>query len=150
MRRRIEPRARAALASEASGQRGHSMSARANALVTLARSGLVGARQRAPRRHPVEWRAATCGGRIGRLAMAGPSGRSVAMLHKKLAAVAAAAVLASALSALPADAAKKQKQYQYRSDTPSLDGRVTGRPRTCGYDMFLYDVPGVPMGPYCH
>jgi len=72
------------------------------------------------------------------------------MLHKKLAAVAAAAVLASALSALPADAAKKQKQYQYRSDTPSLDGRVTGRPRTCGYDMFLYDVRGVPMGPYCH
>jgi len=71
------------------------------------------------------------------------------MLHKNLAAVAAAAVLVSALSALPADA-KKQKQYQYRSDTPSLDGRVTGRPRTCGYDMFLYDVRGVPMGPYCH
>jgi hypothetical protein len=70
------------------------------------------------------------------------------MLQKSLAVVAAAAVMVTVASVLPADAAKKQKQYQ--SDTASLDGRVTGRPRTCGYDTYLYDYKGVPMGPYCH
>jgi len=72
------------------------------------------------------------------------------MLHKIFAVVAAAttAVMVTALSLAPADAARKQRQY--RSDVPSLDGRVTGRPRTCGFSTFLYDNRGVPMGPYCH
>jgi hypothetical protein len=65
---------------------------------------------------------------------------------------------------MPADArAKKKPQYRadpapyrtdmapYRADTaPSLDGRITGRPRTCGYPTFQYDGFGVPYGPYCH
>ena len=33
---------------------------------------------------------------------------------------------------------------------PSLDGRITGRPRTCGFATFQYDGWGVPYGPYCH
>jgi hypothetical protein len=50
---------------------------------------------------------------------------------------------------LPADArAKKEKRY--RADTTSLDGRTTGRARTCWHDTFVYDSRGVPMGPYCH
>jgi hypothetical protein len=71
------------------------------------------------------------------------------MFCKDLVAVAAAAIMVTAVSALPADArAKKEKQY--RADTTSLDGRTTGRPRTCGYDTFIYDNLGVPTGPYCH
>jgi hypothetical protein len=69
-------------------------------------------------------------------------------MRKGLAAVAAAAVMVTAFAAVPAEAAKKQKQY--RPDTTSLDGRTTGRPRTCGYETFLYDGFGVPVGPYCH
>jgi hypothetical protein len=74
------------------------------------------------------------------------------MLQKSLAALAAAVVIVTAASVLPADAAKKQRQseYQYQSDASSLDGRATGRPRTCGYATYLYDYRGVPMGPYCH
>ena len=78
------------------------------------------------------------------------------MLHKGLVAVATAAVVVTAFSVLPADArAKKEKQY--RVDTTwrdgranSLDGRTTGRPRTCGSATFEYDNLGVPIGPYCH
>jgi hypothetical protein len=71
------------------------------------------------------------------------------MLRKGLVAVATAAIMVAAFSVLPADArAKKQKQY--RADTTSLDGRTTGRPRTCGYNTFMYDELGVPTGPYCH
>ncbi len=77
------------------------------------------------------------------------------MLRKGLVAVAAAAIMVTAFSVLPADArAKKEKQYRentpYRVTTPSLDGRITGRPRTCGYNTFMYDELGVPTGPYCH
>ena len=73
------------------------------------------------------------------------------MLHKRLAAVAVAAIMVTAFSVLPADAAaKREKRSQSQSDTTSLDGRVTGQPRTCGYDTFQYDSRGVPRGPYCH
>jgi len=52
---------------------------------------------------------------------------------------------------LPADArAKKKTKYRADSATLSLDGRNTGRARTCGFDTFLYDGYGVPVGPYCH
>ena len=71
------------------------------------------------------------------------------MRHKNLVAVAAAAIMVTAFSVLPADArAKKEKRY--RADTTSLDGRTTGRARTCWHDTFVYDSRGVPMGPYCH
>jgi hypothetical protein len=77
-----------------------------------------------------------------------------------LAAVAAVAIMMTAGSITTVDAAKK-KQYQYRpettrpsvrsrSDAPSLDGRVTGYPRTCGLDRFQRDDQGTPVGPYCH
>ena len=74
------------------------------------------------------------------------------MLHKALATLAAAAIMAFAV--LPADAAKKAKRYRAETRTttvsPSLDGRITGRSRTCGYATFQYDGLGVPHGPYCH
>ena len=70
------------------------------------------------------------------------------MLLRSLAAAAAAAVMLTAFSVIPADAARKARQF--RPDTTSLDGRITGRPRTCGYDTFQYDSRGVPVGPYCH
>ena len=70
------------------------------------------------------------------------------MLLKALAAAAAAAVMLTAFSVLPADAARKARQF--RPDTTSFDGRTTGQPRTCGYDTFQYDSRGVPVGPYCH
>jgi hypothetical protein len=71
---------------------------------------------------------------------------------QRLVALVAAALMVTAFAAAPADArAKKKGQYrQYQTDTPSLDGRITGRPRTCGYDTFQYDGYGVPYGPYCH
>jgi hypothetical protein len=76
----------------------------------------------------------------------------------------AAAVAAAAFLVPPADASGKkdrqdtqyERQYDRQYDRPqverstSLDGRTTGRPRTCGYDMFQYDHRGVPYGPYCH
>ncbi len=74
-------------------------------------------------------------------------------MQKGLVALIAAAIVSSAFAALPADArAKKKSQYRPdRADTaPSLDGRTTGRPRTCGFDTFQYDGFGVPYGPYCH
>jgi hypothetical protein len=79
------------------------------------------------------------------------------MLRKVVVALGAAAITVSALTAQSADArAKKKSQYRtdtapYRTDAaPSLDGRTTGRPRTCGYQTFQYDGFGVPYGPYCH
>ena len=78
------------------------------------------------------------------------------MLHKSLAGAVAAAVLMTAFSVLPADAAKKgKKRYPAQQTTsgvtgPSLDGRRTGWPRTCGFDSYQYDGWGVPVGPYCH
>ena len=73
-----------------------------------------------------------------------------APMHKGLVTLVAAAIVATTFSALPADARAKNKS-QHRADTaPSLDGRTTGRPRTCGFDTFQYDGFGVPYGPYCH
>jgi hypothetical protein len=72
---------------------------------------------------------------------------------KRLITLAAAAVIAvTAFSMSSADARNKKKQKQYRTPTTSLslDGRNTGRARTCGHDSFVYDGWGVPMGPYCH
>jgi Ni/Co efflux regulator RcnB len=74
-------------------------------------------------------------------------------MRKALSIVLAAAVMAVPLAAPRADAAPKQKQPapRERSDAaPSLDGRVLGYPRTCGYDHFQYSTSGTPVGPYCH
>ena len=83
------------------------------------------------------------------------------------------ALITIALSVLPADARKKDRQtvgqgtdapyasarqpaaprQVYCDGVPSFDGRCTGRPRTCGYDTFQYDGPfgsGTTIGPYCH
>jgi hypothetical protein len=63
--------------------------------------------------------------------------------------VLAATIMATAFSALPADAAKKR--YSVPATTgQSLDGRVTGYPRTCWHDYYVYDTRGIPVGPYCH
>jgi hypothetical protein len=32
----------------------------------------------------------------------------------------------------------------------TLDGRITGRTRTCWFETLQYDGLGVPYGPYCH
>jgi hypothetical protein len=66
-----------------------------------------------------------------------------------------AAVGMATILAVPADArpAKKQKHPAavQSQQTPSLDGRITGRTRTCGFDTLQYDgMSGVPSGPYCH
>jgi hypothetical protein len=62
------------------------------------------------------------------------------------------AIVASAFSVLPADAAKKAKKRSpaVSTTTPSLDGRITGYPRTCWHDYYLYDARGYTVGPYCH
>jgi hypothetical protein len=81
-----------------------------------------------------------------------------------------AAIMAIAC-ALPAHAGKKERQFDgqwpyapYAADrqyvapraagsggVPSFDGRVTGQPRTCGFDTFRYDSGrGGTVGPYCH
>lgn len=74
-----------------------------------------------------------------------------ALMHtRRLVVLSTAAILVMALSAT-ADARAKKKQTPYRGDqTISLDGRNTGRARTCGFDTFVYDGLGVPVGPYCH
>jgi hypothetical protein len=76
------------------------------------------------------------------------------MLRKALATIAAATIMVTAFAALPADAKKGKKGKVYRQEAttvaPSLDGRITGRARTCWHDTFVYDVRGVPRGPYCH
>jgi hypothetical protein len=66
-----------------------------------------------------------------------------------------AAIVATVFSVSAADAAsRKDRPYanpsRYADQSPSFDGRVTGRPRTCGYDTFLYDSRGGTVGPYCH
>jgi hypothetical protein len=71
-------------------------------------------------------------------------------IRKAFAFAVGAAVFAITLAVLPADAARKQKPRP-RSEAPSsLDGRVLGYPRTCGYDHFQYSTTGTPVGPYCH
>ena len=77
-------------------------------------------------------------------------------VKKNLSTIIALALVAS-LFVLPADArAKKQKRpdpqrrYEVQTQTPSLDGRITGRTRTCWFETLQYDGLGVPYGPYCH
>jgi hypothetical protein len=76
------------------------------------------------------------------------------MLRKTLAALTAAVIMVTAFAVPPADAAKKAKRYRAQSPptstSPSLDGRVLGRTRTCWFDTLQYDGFGVPYGPYCH
>jgi hypothetical protein len=76
--------------------------------------------------------------------------------------ICALAVLAAAVVAAPAHARSKKadpragahrpavKVERRPAVPPSLDGRVLGRARTCGFDTFQYDGFGVPYGPYCH
>jgi hypothetical protein len=59
-------------------------------------------------------------------------------------------VIAGTFAVLPADAARKQKPRPRPEASSSLDGRVLGYPRTCGYDYFQYSTTGTPVGPYCH
>ena len=73
-----------------------------------------------------------------------------------LAAIIAGAIVAL-LFTLPADARPKkqkrpdaQRRYELQTQTPSLDGRITGRTRTCWFETLQYDGLGVPYGPYCH
>jgi hypothetical protein len=80
--------------------------------------------------------------------------REAEMLCKALATIAAAAIMVAAFAVPPADAKKGKKGNGDRQEAmmvaPSLDGRITGRARTCGHDTFVYDVRGIPRGPYCH
>lgn len=72
-------------------------------------------------------------------------------LHHRHFALVIAAIMAVTSALTPADARAKKRQYQqYQTQTPSLDGRITGRTRTCGFDSLQYDGYGVPYGPYCH
>ena len=73
-----------------------------------------------------------------------------AVIRKAFAFGLAAAVFAITLAVLPADAARKQKPRPRPEASSSLDGRVLGYPRTCGYDHFQYSTTGTPVGPYCH
>jgi hypothetical protein len=80
------------------------------------------------------------------------------MAQKVLVAVAVAFITVS-FAVTPADARSKLKTsrtYAHsklqtsRTDGPggySLDGRVLGHPRTCGYNTYL---DGGGAGPYCH
>jgi tetrahydromethanopterin S-methyltransferase subunit E len=66
-----------------------------------------------------------------------------------------AVVTVSAFAVSSADAAGRRDRQYYgywygQSSSASLDGRVTGRARTCGHNTFVYDNRGVPTGPYCH
>jgi hypothetical protein len=72
------------------------------------------------------------------------------MIRSTLVALAAAAITVSAFAVSPADARTKKEGHYVIHDQSSLDGRVTGRARTCGFATFQYDNRGVPMGPYCH
>jgi hypothetical protein len=70
-------------------------------------------------------------------------------------ALCAAVMAATTFFVSAADAtSRKDRSYatqpRYADQSPSLDGRITGRPRTCGFDTFLYDSRGGTVGPYCH
>ena len=74
------------------------------------------------------------------------------MVQKALVAIAALAVMV-AFSVSTADAGRGKKKQRLRADTAtstSLDGRNTGRTRTCWNETLVYDGLGVPVGPYCH
>jgi hypothetical protein len=73
--------------------------------------------------------------------------------------VAAVAALVLTLTAVSGADARARKKHHYRANVPSmqsrdvapsLDGRITGRARTCWNETFVYDGKGVPVGPYCH
>jgi len=77
-------------------------------------------------------------------------------MKKNLSTIVAAAIVAS-LFMLPADAHPKkqkrpdpQRRQEVQTQTPSLDGRITGCTRTCWFETLQYDGLGVPYGPYCH
>ena len=77
-------------------------------------------------------------------------------MKKNLVAVVAATIVAGLLVS-PADARPKkqkrpdgQRRYEVPTQTPSLDGRITGRTCTCWFETLQYDGLGVPYGPYCH
>ena len=76
------------------------------------------------------------------------------MLRKIVATFAVSVIIMSACAALPADAAKRAKHHRAQPAAPSasrsLDGRVLGHVRTCGFGTLQYDGFGVPYGPYCH
>jgi hypothetical protein len=77
----------------------------------------------------------------------------VPFTNKTLSVILASAALIATTLSVPAEArVKKQKRYGVVQvqQTPSVDGRITGRPRTCGFATFQYDGWGVPYGPYCH
>jgi hypothetical protein len=71
-------------------------------------------------------------------------------IHKALTGVFVAAIVVGTIAVLPADAARKERPRPRSDAPPSLDGRVLGYPRTCGYDYFVYGTTGSPVGPYCH
>ena len=77
--------------------------------------------------------------------------------EENLVAVVAATIVAGLLAVSPADARPKkqkrpdpQRRYEVQTQTPSLDGRITGQTRTCWFETLQYDGLGVPYGPYCH
>jgi hypothetical protein len=80
------------------------------------------------------------------------------MRYKSLAAFAAATIIVAAASMTPVNAAKKHTRprsdtgnaQRNARETPSLDGRVLGYPRTCGFEALRYEIDGIPIGPYCH
>ena len=77
-------------------------------------------------------------------------------IRKNILAMVAATMVAGLLVS-PADARPKkqkrpdpQRRYDVQTQTPSLDGRITGPTRTCWFETLQYDGLGVPYGPYCH
>ena len=76
---------------------------------------------------------------------------------KKCHAAIVAVAIGAAMFVLPADARPKkqkhpqaQQRHELQTQRPSLDGRILGRMRTCGFDYLQYDGLGTPYGPYCH
>ena len=73
---------------------------------------------------------------------------------KKNLGITIAAVIVASLFMLPADARpRKQKrpdpkrQYELQTQTPSLDGRITGRTRTCWFETLQTTGWGFPTDP---
>jgi hypothetical protein len=74
-------------------------------------------------------------------------------MKKNLSIIIAAAIVAS-LSMLPADARPKkqkrpdpQRRHEVQTQTPSLDGRITGRTRTCWFETLQSTDWGFPTDP---
>jgi hypothetical protein len=61
-----------------------------------------------------------------------------------------ALLLAAAADAAPRQRRTTESPAGRSSEPPSLDGRVTGHERTCGFDTFVYSPSGGTVGPYCH